>query len=211
MNPLTLLLACSVLSAGMTVAAEPAPDASQVAFFESKIRPVLASKCYECHSAQAKKVKGNLLLDTREGIRKGGDTGPAVVPGNPAESLLVKAIHYTDKDMQMPPKEQLSDAVIADFEHWISMGAPDPRDGKIAASLKMTDEEAQHFWSFQRVVAPALPQPADKAWPWTDLDRFVRAAQEAKGIKPVGEADRMTLVRRIYFDLTGLPPTPQQT
>ncbi len=179
-------------------------------FFEAKIRPVLVNKCYECHSAGAKKVKAQLYLDTRAGIRKGGETGPAVVPGNVADSLLMKAIRYADKDMEMPPKEQLPDSVIADFEQWITMGAPDPREGAAVAKLKMSDEEAKTFWSFQLVKAPALPEIADKTWAWSDTDRFVRAAQEAKGLQPVGEAERMVLVRRVYFDLIGLPPTPEE-
>ena len=207
MKPFVIL----ALLAPVAIAAEPKPDAAQLQFFESRIRPILVDKCYECHSAQAKKVKGELLLDTRAGIRKGGETGPAVVPGDLEKSLLVKAIHYVDKDTQMPPKKQLPDNVIADFEQWIKMGAPDPREGSAAISLKMTAEEAKTFWSFQPVKAPTLPEVADKTWAWNDLDRYVRAAQEAKDIKPVGDADRMTLVRRIYFDLTGLPPTPQQT
>ncbi len=172
---------------------------------------MLVSKCYECHSAQAKKLKGNLWLDTRDGTRKGGDSGPAVVPGDLEASLLIKAIRYDDKDMQMPPKQQLSAEVIANFEQWIRSGAADPRQGKATASLKMTPEEAKTFWSFQPVQAPALPDISDKAWAWTDLDRFVRAGQETKGTQPVAEADRMVMVRRVYFDLIGLPPTPEQT
>ncbi len=207
MKPIFLL----ALLAPVAFAADPKPDAAQLQFFESRIRPVLADKCYECHSAQSKKVKGELLLDTRAGIRKGGESGPAVVPGDLAKSMLVKAIHYADKDVQMPPKKQLPDSVIADFEQWIKMGAPDPREGNVAVSLKMSADEAKTFWSFQPVKSPSLPESADKTWAWSDMDRFVRAAQEAKDLKPVADADRMTLVRRIYFDLTGLPPTPQQT
>jgi hypothetical protein len=195
----------------LSLASPLAFASNDTAFFEAKIRPVLVSKCYDCHSAGAKKVKANLLLDTREGIRKGGDSGPAVVPGDASASLLMKAIRWEDKDMQMPPKQQLSAEVIADLEQWIASGAVDPREGKVASSLKMTAEEAKTFWSFQPVHAPALPEVNDKSWAWTDMDRFVRAAQEAKGTLPVGEADRATLVRRVYFDMIGLPPTPQQT
>jgi Protein of unknown function (DUF1553)/Protein of unknown function (DUF1549)/Planctomycete cytochrome C len=201
----TAPLLCSVL---MLMAA--ALYAEDTAFFETRIRPVLINKCYECHSAGAKKVKAQLYLDTRAGIRKGGETGPAVVPGNVAASLLMKAIRYSDKDMQMPPKEQLPDSVIADFEQWIAMGATDPREGGAMAKLKMSEEEAKTFWSFQPVKKPALPELRDKTWPWSPLDHFVRSAQEAKDLKPVGEADRMTMVRRIYFDLIGLPPTPEE-
>lgn len=199
------------LFASAALASSPKPEAAQTQFFENKIRPVLVSKCYECHSAGAKKLKGGLYLDTRAGTRKGGENGPAVVPGDIAKSLLITAIHYQDKDTQMPPKAKLPDNVIADFEEWIKMGAPDPREGAVAASMKMTAEEARTFWSFQPVKAPALPEVKDKTWAWTELDSFVRAAQEAKDLKPVQDADRMTMVRRVYFDLTGLPPTPQQT
>ena len=193
------------------LAVESKPDAEGLKFFEARIRPVLVSKCYDCHSAGAKKLKAGLYLDTRAGSRKGGDNGPAVVPNDLKASLLISAIHYEDKDTAMPPKAKLPDNVIADFEQWIKMGAPDPREGAVAASNKMTAEDAKRFWSFQPVKMPALPEVKDKAWAWNDLDQFIRAAQETKGLTPVGEADRMTLVRRIYFDLTGLPPTPQQT
>ena len=145
------------LFAQAALAADPKPDATQMQFFENKIRPVLVSKCYDCHSAGAKKLKGGLYLDTRAGARKGGENGPAVVPGDLTKSLLISAIHYEDKDTQMPPKAKLPDNVIADFEAWIKMGAPDPREGAVAASLKMTAEEAKTFWSFQPVKAPALP------------------------------------------------------
>lgn len=192
-------------------AVEPKPSADQLKFFEDRIRPVLVNKCYECHSAQAKKLKGGLYLDTRAGSRKGGDNGPAVVPGDLSASLLISAIRYADKDSAMPPKAKLPDDVIADFEKWVTMGAPDPREGAVAASLRMTPEEAKTFWSFQPLKSPSPPEIQDKTWAWTDMDRFIRAAQEAKDLKPVADADRMTLVRRIYFDLTGLPPTPQQT
>ncbi|MDB6140309.1 MAG: Protein of unknown function (DUF1553)/Protein of unknown function (DUF1549)/Planctomycete, partial [Verrucomicrobiaceae bacterium] len=206
-----LFFLIALLAAPAAFAADPKPDAAQTQFFESRIRPVLADKCYQCHSAGAKKLKGGLYLDTRAGARKGGENGPAVVPGDLSASLLIKAIHYEDKDTQMPPKAKLPDSVIADFEQWITMGAPDPREGAVAASLKMTAEQAKTFWSFQPVKSPALPEVKDKTWAWTGMDNFIRAGQEAKDLRPVEDADRMTLVRRIYFDLTGLPPTPQQT
>jgi hypothetical protein len=192
--------------------APPTPD--QIAFFEKNIRPVLADKCYQCHSAQSEKVKGGLLLDTREGIRAGGDTGHAVVPGNLKESLLVKALHWQDKDLRMPPEKdggKLPDTVIADFEKWIGMGAPDPRDGEARLVKKVLDpKEAKSLWTYQTPKAAPVPQVKDTAWPRTDVDRFVLAAQEAQGLHPVAEADRRTLLRRVYFDLIGLPPTPQQ-
>lgn len=194
-------------------AAQPTPD--QLAFFEKNIRPVLADRCYKCHSAQSEKVKGGLLLDTREGIRMGGDNGHAVVPGNLQESLLVTALHWKDKDMQMPPEKdggKLPDNVIADFEKWIQMGAPDPRDGEAKVVKKVLDprEAKATLWAFQTPKAMAEPAVKDTAWPRTEVDRFILAAQEAQGLHPVADADRLALVRRVYFDLIGLPPTPPQ-
>ncbi|MDR3639023.1 MAG: DUF1549 domain-containing protein [Isosphaeraceae bacterium] len=187
--------------------------AEQAKFFESKIRPVLASQCAKCHSSSAEKVKGGLLVDTREGLRKGGDTGPAVVPGNPGESLLVTAIRYEDESLKMPPKEKLPDAVVADFEAWVKMGAPDPRGGKGAspAGARQADlEKGRKFWAFQPPKAAQPPKVLNASWPKTDVDRFLLAALEAKGLRPVADADRHTLIRRASFDLIGLPPTPEE-
>ena len=190
------------------------PDAAQLEFFEKSIRPVLAAKCYKCHSAEADKVKGGLLLDTRDGIRQGGDSGHAVVPGNVSESLLLKALHYTDKDMAMPPEKsggKLPDSVIADFEKWVKMGAPDPRDGAAVVAKKEIDfTKAREFWAFKTPQAAPAPAVADKQWPRTDIDRFILAGLEAKGLKPVADGDRRNLIRRTYFDLIGLPPTPEE-
>lgn len=190
------------------------PTPEQLAFFEKQIRPVLVDKCYQCHSAEAEKIKGSLVLDTREGIRKGGDTGPAVVPGNLPASLLIKAIRYADSDLAMPPKKQggkLPDNVIADFEKWVSMGAPDPRDGKALVAKKSWDsEKGKDHWAFKLPVKAPPPQVKDTAWACNDVDRYVLAELEANGLKPVGDADRRTLIRRVHFDLIGLPPTPEQ-
>ena len=188
---------------------EPSPTAEQLDFFEKKIRPVLSENCYKCHSERAEKLRGGLLLDTREGTRRGGDNGSAVVPGDLKESLLIDAIRYANKDTAMPPEKsggKLSDAVIADFEAWVKMGAPDPRDGPAKVVKKFDADEARKWWSFQPVGKPAVPQPADAAWAKTDLDRFVLAGLEAQGLQPVADADKTTLIRRAYFDLTGLPP-----
>ena len=182
----------------------------QLAFFEKKIRPVLVSQCYTCHSEEAKKDKGSLLLDTRDGIRKGGDTGPAVVPGDTRRSLLVKAIHQKDEKLKMPPKSKLSDEVVADFEKWIAGGAADPREGKVAVAHKEIDiEKGRQFWAFQPVKATPAPAVKDAGWPKTDSDRFLLAALEAKNLKAVADADPRSLIRRVYFDLIGLPPTPE--
>jgi hypothetical protein len=189
-------------------------DAQQVEFFEKNIRPVLVDKCYKCHSAESTKVKGGLLLDTRQGIRAGGDTGHAVVPGSVSESLLVKALHWEDKDLRMPPEKdggKLPAEVIANFEKWIAMGAPDPRVSDTRLAKKEIDmAKARQSWAYQTPKAAPAPAVKDGAWPRTDVDRFVLAAQEAKGLHPVADADRLTLLRRVYFDLVGLPPSPAQ-
>ncbi len=188
--------------------------ADEIAFFEKHIRPVLVDHCYKCHSAGAEKIKGGLALDTRDGVRTGGDGGPAVMPGEPAKSLLLEAIRHTSDDLQMPPAKEggkLPDSVIAQFEQWIKMGAPDPRDGTAigAATKAEAIEKGRSFWAFQPVKAVAAPAVKDAAWPRTDIDRHLLAAMEAKGVKPVGDADRRALIRRLSFDLIGLPPTPE--
>jgi cytochrome c553 len=190
-----------------------APDAAGVQFFEQRIRPVLVKHCYKCHSAEAKKPKGGLLLDTRAGSLKGGDSGPAVVPGKVVESLIIKALRHDE--LYMPPDEKLPDDVIADFERWIKMGAPDPREGASATVQTKIDLEAgRKFWAFQPVQKSPLPAqapaPGAGAWPRTDIDCFILAALAAKGVKPAPDADRAVLVRRATVALTGLPPTPEE-
>ena len=202
----------SLLATGATAADKPTEKISpdQLAFFEKKIRPVLVAKCYKCHSADAEKLKGGLLLDTREGIRMGGATGHAVEPGDLKGSLLIAAIRGEKKDQLMPPKEKLSPEVIADFEKWVLMGAPDPRDGKAKLAKKPDLADGRNFWSFQPVKPVAVPQPRDAKWSASDIDRFILAKLEANKLKPVADADPHTFIRRLYFDLIGLPPTPEQ-
>ncbi|HEX7898534.1 MAG TPA: DUF1553 domain-containing protein [Planctomycetota bacterium] len=172
-------------------------DPDGVAFFEKKIRPVLVERCYECHSAQAKRLKGNLYLDSRDGARKGGDLGPAVVPGD-AKSTLLKALRWEDEDLRMPPKQKLSPEIIADFEAWIARGAADPRTSAAAVrKMGMSVAEGRSFWSYQPVAAVK-----------GDIDALVRAA--APGVEPAPPADRATLLRRLTYDLHGLPPTPEE-
>lgn len=185
-----------------------AADANEgLAFFEKRIRPVLVDKCYKCHASDAEKIKGGLVLDTRKGIQRGGDTGPAVVPGDAGHSLLLTAIRYADKDLEMPPNERLSSESVADFEKWIAMGAPDPREGGSAAVVSTINiEEGRKHWSFQPITNPPVPEVKDMQWPRTEIDRFILAALETKGIKPVADAKPEELRRRMAFDLTGLPP-----
>ncbi len=185
---------------------------SDIDFFENRIRPILVTKCDGCHSNAKGKTSGGLALDTRDGWLKGGDNGPAIVPGKPDESRLIKAILYQDDDLQMPPPEKggkLSAAEIAALTEWVTRGAPDPR---IAAARigGMSLEEARRWWAFQPLRSPTVPTVVDTAWPRTDLDRFVANLREKQGIKPVPDADKRTLIRRATFDLTGLPPTPDE-
>jgi hypothetical protein len=181
----------------------------QVDFFEQKIRPVLVHHCYACHSGDPAKAKAHFTLDSREAMRKGGDSGPVIMPGNPSHSPLIEALKY--ESLEMPPKEKLPDEVIDDFVRWVEMGAPDPRTGKAANPRNKIDlVEGRKFWSFQPPKAAPAPKVRDAAWPRSDIDRFVLARLEKEGLKPVGDADPHTLVRRLYFDLTGLPPTPEE-
>jgi mono/diheme cytochrome c family protein len=191
------------------LAAAPAPlTAAQTEFFENRIRPVLAQNCYKCHSSEAAKVKGELLLDSREGVLKGGESGPVVVPGEPEKSLLIKAVRYLDPDLQMPPKgEKLSEAQIADLATWVKMGAPDPRTAKPTQAKK---SGASDHWSFKPVAKPSPPSTKDPAWSRHPVDAFIASELEAKGLKPSAPAEKRTLLRRVYFDLIGLPPTPDE-
>jgi hypothetical protein len=197
-----------VVVSGLVGLVSPAPlraDEDGTAFFESKIRPVLVAHCYECHSAKAAKVRGGLLLDTRDGLRNGGDTGPALIPGAPERSLLIKALRHDG--LQMPPKKHLPDAVLADFSRWVRMGAPDPRT-EAAAYHRMTAEEAKTFWSFRPVRGD--DPPLRSGAPAEPIDRFILAGLEKKGLTAAVEAGRRTLIRRLSFDLVGLPPTPDE-
>lgn len=186
-----------------------------VSFFESKIRPVLAASCYGCHSSKMKSPMGGLVVDTKAGLRKGGATGAAIVPGNPAASRLLQALRYTDRHLQMPPTGKLPDAVIANFEQWIQAGAPDPRTDEAASAattpLKgMSVEEGRNWWSFQPVREISAPKVKDSAWVRTKVDAFVLARLDQKGLKPSPGADARTLVRRAYIDLLGLRPTYEE-
>ncbi len=182
-------------------------------FFEQKIRPVLIEHCYACHSADAvknKKLRGGLRLDTAQGLRTGGDSGPAVIPGKIKKGHLLEALRYTG-DVKMPPKKQLPAEVVADFQKWIEMGAPDPRDESAAVAVKKVDvEKGRTWWSFQPLKHVQPPKVKNEKWTQGPIDRFILAPLEAKGIVPNGPIDRERLLRRVYFDLIGLPPTPAE-
>ena len=206
----TMKIIWFILIAGvLTVSSRASDDFEQEAFFENKIRPVLVSECYECHASSSKDPQGGLLLDTREGIRRGGDSGHAVVPGQTEDSLLLDALRHDS--VAMPPDRKLSDQVIADFEKWIRTGAFDPREGKSALVRREIDlSQAREFWSFRQVKEPGLPPVEHGDWVKNEIDAFILSKLESKGLKPVGDADAPQLVRRIYFDLIGLPPTAAQ-
>ncbi len=186
--------------------------ASQFEFFESKIRPVLVKHCYECHSIDSEKVKGELLLDSREALLRGGVTGPGVVPGKPEESLLIEAIRYEDEYLEMPPKKsggKLPDVVIADFVRWVEMGAPDPRNESTEFEKAYDPEKAKSWWSYQPIRSPKVPETGDSSWSRTDIDRFVEVTLREKELRPVADADRSSLLRRVFIDLIGLPPSTE--
>ena len=182
--------------------------------FEQKIRPVLATKCYGCHSSTLRSPMSGLVLDKKAGLQKGGARGPVLVPGKPAESLLLKALRYTDPELKMPPGGKLPDTVIADFEQWITAGANDPRvdaGNATPAPIKgMSVEEGRKWWAFQPAKEVVAPKVKNVAWPRTKIDLFVLARLEGAGLAPSLPADPRTLVRRAYIDLIGLKPTYEQ-
>jgi len=183
------------------------PTAEGLEFFEQKIRPVLAKNCYACHSTDTKVAMGGLYLDSKAGARKGGTSGPAVVAGKPEESPLVKAVRHEGR--QMPPAGKLPDAVIADLERWVAMGAPDPREGAAATwKPSLVDiEKGRKYWAFQLPMKPATPAVKNKTWSSQPIDRLLMAAMEKNRLTPAPDADRATWLRRVTYDLTGLPPT----
>ncbi len=188
------------------------PDRKALEFFESKIRPVLVQECYGCHSQEADKkgkLRGSLLLDSRDGAKKGGDTGPAVVPSEVDKSLMISAIRH--QDFEMPPKGKLSDAIIADFEKWIASGAVDPRESKAVAPARVIDwEQGRTHWAFQPLLKQVpLPKLVHTALS-NPIDQFIRREQVAKGLNQNAIADKRTLIRRAWIDLLGLPPSPDE-
>ena len=193
-------------------AATAKPTAADLAFYEQTVKPILAGACFECHSHEAKKFKGGLALDSAAAIHKGGDTGPAIVPGDTEKSLLIKAVRYTDADLQMPPKnKKLGSDQIAALEKWVKLGAPMPEatgEKQTVRRGKITDEDRQ-WWAFVPVRKPAVPAVgALQAGVKNPIDQFIRAKLAANQLTPAPETDRVTLARRVHFDLTGLPPTP---
>ena len=183
-------------------------DAAGDAFFEKKVRPLLAEHCLECHTA-GKKTKGGLALDSRAGWQAGGDGGTAIVPGKVDESLLIKAVRYADTNLQMPEKRKLPDAAIAVLEEWVKLGAPDPREGAAMAKTQtgMSLADGRKFWAYIAPKKPPLPEVKDAAWPRNTIDLFVLAKLEAAGLRPAPDAAPDVLARRLSLNITGLPPS----
>jgi cytochrome c553 len=184
------------------------PTAESIAFFENEVRPLLVQKCQKCHGP--KKQESGLRLDSREALLKGGERGPAVAPGKAEQSILIAAVRQRG-DLKMPPGGKLSDAQIAVLNRWVADGAawPDEKSASGTRSGPITAQERRH-WAFRPITDPPVPSVRDSAWPLTDLDRFILARLEAQSLKPVQSADKRTLIRRVTFDLIGLPPTPEE-
>ncbi len=185
-----------------------AEDSKSLEFFEKNIRPALIENCIKCHSEADKKTKGGLAMDSKEGFLKGGETGPAIVLGKPDESLLIKAITY-NHELKMPPKGKLPDEVIANLTQWVKMGAPDPRTRLNIAKEIKKELKGQNWWSFAPMVATKIPTLKNDL-ARNPIDNFILARLEKENLLPSAEASKLTLIRRLYFDLTGLPPSPQE-
>ncbi len=204
------LLGASLLPAQAVDSKKPErPNPEAIEFFEKKVRPLLVENCQSCHGAE--KQKGALRLDSLASVLKGGDSGPAVVPGKPEKSLLIRTIHYRGEDdaPKMPPKAKLNDAALAAFADWVKMGAPWPENDVVKGPAKIADVRQSH-WAFQPVKKPAIPLVTDREWAKAPIDAFILAGLEPKGLKPSVAADRRTIIRRVSFDLIGLPPTPDE-
>jgi mono/diheme cytochrome c family protein len=188
------------------------PTEEQLKFYETKVRPVFVEHCYKCHGPD--KHRGGLRLDSANALMTGGDTGPAIVPGHPEKSLLIKAINHEDPQLKMPEGGKLTKEQIADVTRWVKMGAPWPGGAAAVVSgkkgeMQVTDKDKSH-WAFKLVVKPTLPTVKQPSWVKNPIDAFILAKLESRGLLPNGPASKHELVRRLYFDLTGLPPTPQE-
>ena len=214
MSPRTGAFAMLVaLAATRALAAEPTAEDAE--FFEKDVRPLLIARCYKCHG-DVLEPKGGLSLTSRAAVLKGGQTGPAAVAGKPQESLLIEAIHYDG--LEMPPEgDRLSAVEIARLERWVERGLPWPKsDARALAAGSIVAEDARiaaaraSHWSFQPIKNSAPPAVRDASWPRTTIDQFILAELESRGLSPSPPADRRTLLRRLSFDLIGLPPTPEE-
>ncbi len=204
----SLLLLAAVGAQAETRLAEG--SASGEAYFEKRIRPLLATHCYECHSEESGKQKGGLRLDLRAGWETGGDHGPAIIPGEPDRSLLLRAVSYADSDLQMPPEKRLSEEEQSYLREWISLGAPDPRSGSVEVSEVANDAAARAHWAFQPMEVAPVPKISDSSWAHSPADRFVEQRRREAGLQAAADADVHTLLRRYHVTLTGLTPTVEQ-
>ena len=205
---------CSIAVAALPAFGAISPEGADL--FEKKVAPILKEHCFKCHSHSADKIKGGLVLDSADGALTGGDNGPAIVPGDLAKSLLITAVGYQDDDLQMPPKgKKLSDEQITTLTEWVKMGAPWPRSTTgqkmtVRAKGKITDEDRK-WWAFQPMAKPEVPEVDDHGWCVNEIDRFIFKKLSENGLVPAPAAKPEQLARRIYFDLTGLPPTPEES
>ncbi|RYD30749.1 MAG: DUF1549 domain-containing protein, partial [Verrucomicrobiaceae bacterium] len=208
----SLLLAPFIFT-GRLAASEPEGPTPTLEFFEKKVRPILVNNCYSCHSADTKPA-GGLRVDDINGLLAGGDEGPAVVRGKPDKSLLLERVNHKNEKRRMPQdSDPLNEEQIAILTQWIADGADWPRE-RIPASIGRTRPEYEKLkathWAWQPLTHPTVPAVTDAAWPRSDVDRFILAKLEEKKLPPVADADPLTLFRRITFDLTGLPPSPEE-
>ena len=205
---LAAILGILLLSGGVLHGIQPTTE--QTKFFESKVRPLLAKNCYQCHSEQAKILYSNLRVDDRSALLNGGTRGPAIVPGDPNSSQLIQAVRY--HNLKMPPAGKLSEDQIEALVKWVDMGAPWP-DLPVSGSVKTSDGQAklaasQSHWAWKPVQPVSPPAVRKKTWPADPIDNFILKQLEAEGLDPSSDADRYTVLRRVYFDLIGLPPNP---
>ena len=208
------LLAVTLMCVLSVTGTETVTSPEGTEFFEKNIRPLLAENCYPCHSATSEKLKGGLHLDSRDGMLRGGDTRPAIIPGDPERSLLVDAVRYGNSDLQMPPKKRLTEREVSDLILWIKMGAPWPKtsssDPSVKAAVFDLEQRRQQHWSWKPILPGDPPQVKNTQWPASVVDRFILAKLEANNLKPAPPADKRTLIRRAFFDVIGLPPRPDQ-
>jgi len=192
-------------------AADKEPTAEQLKFFESKIRPLFVKHCTDCHGEDEQ--ESELRLDTLAGMLKGGKAGPSITPGKPKQSLIITAVRHDDAELRMPPDDKISKTEIADLTRWVEMGAPHPDSGKVKLPVRTSQidlEAAKQHWAFRKPVKPAVPAVSNQDWVNTPVDHFILADLQKHGLTPSGKADKRTLIRRATYDLTGLPPTPEE-
>jgi len=206
----TLLCCLTVSASALTQPQAKAPTKDQIDFFESKIRPIFADNCYKCHSPSKGVPKAGLELDWKGGWEKGGGYGPVIVPGDPDKSELIQAVRYTDSNLQMPPDGKLTTAQVNDLIAWVRMGAPDPRVTRPAGDAVAYGGNGKNHWAFKPITKAVTPVVKNESWVKNDIDRFVLSRLEASGMSANEPADKRTLMRRAYYDLIGLPPTPAQ-